>query len=204
MQTNARARSRDASSPLSSSSASADALLWASLGGLQLNIAQTASLCGISVRQLGYWTKQGYVAAEGRGERRMYGLDSLRRILSIRRLMAEGHSLRQALRAMPATGSPPAPGEDAGPGVPALSYSPPIPASDDLMPENAGALARQVLRLFDGNRHVRDSADGLALKLGWPSALVRRVAEALCAQGVLSKTLVQSEPVFQRLEGAAR
>lgn len=203
METSARVHSRDGSSPPSSTT---DALLWASLSHLHLNIAQTASLCGISVRQLGYWTKQGYVTAEGVGERRMYGLDALRRILSIRRLMAEGTSLRQALRALPkgeaASGEP---GDTTEQSATALSYKDAEPERETaLAPKDADALAAALKALFDKNRHVRDSADGLAVKLGWPSAHVRRVAEALCAQGVLGQTRVQNEAVFQRREEPLR
>ncbi len=197
METNAYVRSGDGAAALSSSTA--DPLLWASLTHLHLNIAQTAALCGISVRQLGYWTKQGYVAAEGIGERRMYGLDALRRVLSIRRLMAEGTSLRQALRALPDVGAAPVGQADA----PDAAYK----ASEQeipLTPKDAGALEAALVALFERSRHVRDGAEGLAVKIGWPSAHVRRAAEALCAQGVLGRTLVQNEAVFQSGEGAAR
>lgn len=77
-------------------------LLWASLPALLLNAAQTASLCGISVRHLGYWTRQGCLTAQGQGARRGYSLDMVRRVLAIRRAMEEGASLRQALQQVPA------------------------------------------------------------------------------------------------------
>lgn len=67
-----------------------DALLWEALPDLTLNIAQTAVLCGISVRQLGYWTQQGYVTASGRGARRTYGLAAVRRVLAISKTMDAG------------------------------------------------------------------------------------------------------------------
>jgi hypothetical protein len=88
METNAR--SQDGAPTTFSAS---DALLWEALPHLQLNIAQTAALCGISVRQLGYWTKQGYVTASGRGARRLYGLEALRRVLAVRNAMNNGASL---------------------------------------------------------------------------------------------------------------
>ena len=195
MQTNARVRSRDASPP--EPVPPTDALLWESLTHLQLNIAQTAAMCGISVRQLGYWTKQGYVTAEGLGERRIYGLDSLRRILAIRRLMAEGASLRQSLKSLSLPGTPPR-------SATVLAYSLSEQEPDLAPPSDPDALAASLVALFDHNRHVRDSADGLAVKLGRASAPVRYVAEALCARGVLGKTRVQDEAVYQRLEGAAQ
>lgn len=200
MQTSAHVRDPETHAPPTSSPA--DALLWASLTDLQLNIAQTAALCGISVRQLGYWTKQGYVTASGRGERRVYDLDSLRRLLSIRRAMNEGATLRQALRGLsePEWLTQPAPTRDGAAPPDAKAEQ----AQDPLPPEEADALAAALVALFDDNRHVRDSADGLALKLGWRSDHVGRVAEALCAQGVLGRTLVRDEAVFQHREGAAR
>ena len=102
----------------------ADTLLWNVLPHLQLNIAQTAVLCGISVRQLGYWTKQGYVAASGRGARRIYGLDALRRILAINSAMANGMSLRQALRALSSQDADPAPGFPTSPETEAAPITP--------------------------------------------------------------------------------
>ncbi|MDQ2686394.1 MAG: MerR family transcriptional regulator [Armatimonadota bacterium] len=196
MQTNARVRPPDgrSSEPLPP----VDDLLWESLTHIQLNIAQTAALCGISVRQLGYWTKQGYVAAQGLGERRMYGLDALRRILGIRRLMADGFSLRQALKSLPLPSEPlPAPTQ------PILSYTPAATASDVPLPEEVDALEAALMTLFDRNRHVRDSADGLAVKLGRAAVPVRYVAESLCARSVLGKTHVHDEAIYQRLEGTA-
>lgn len=106
-----------------------DVLLWAALPDLTLNIAQTAALCGISVRQLGYWTRQSYVAAQGQGARRTYGLEAVRRVLAIRKAMDGGASLRQALRFVlsleplaPATSSlapppRPSPAESSAPSV---------------------------------------------------------------------------------------
>jgi DNA-binding transcriptional MerR regulator len=75
-----------------------DPLLWEALPDLNLNIAQTADLCGTSVRQLGYWTRQGYITAQGKGTRRTYGLEAARRFLAIRKAMNSGLSLRQVLR----------------------------------------------------------------------------------------------------------
>lgn len=196
MQTNARIRNCEGvpliSAPLP------DTLLWESLTHLQLNIAQTAALCGISVRQLGYWTKQGYVTAEGLGERRMYGIAALRRILAIRRLMAEGSSLRQALKSLPLLEA-----AQVFPTEPILAYTSVAPPPDLLTPEDAEALSESLVALFEHNRYVRDSAAGLAAKLGRSFSPVRYIAESLCAQGVLSKTVVQDEAIYQRLERTA-
>lgn len=167
-----------------------DALLWEALPALQLNIAQTAALCGISVRQLGYWTKQGYVKAVGRGARRLYGLEALRRILTIRKAMSDGVSLRQSVRALAAGSALPAP-------LPVHSLLP-ASAISPASPPDADALAGSLLALFSRNRHTRDSANGLATKLGRAEEDVRAVAESLCQTGALIKTVAQGDIVFRR------
>lgn len=196
MQSNAHVRNHQGLS--TEAVALPDTLLWESLAHLQLNIAQTAAMCGISVRQLGYWTKQGYVAAEGVGERRMYGMVALRRILAIRRRMSEGASLRQALKSLPLSEA-----AQTFPVEPPLAYTSTASPSDLPTAEQAKALSESLVALFDHNRHVRDSADGLAVKLGRASALVRSLAESLCTQGILGKTVVQDEAIYQRLERTA-
>jgi hypothetical protein len=181
-----------ASSSVANISLSAsDALLWSALPELKLNIAQTATLCGISVRQLGYWTKQGYVTAVGRGDRRLYDLSALRRILGIRLAMQNGASLRQALR-----GTTPldpavthalihAPAE-----VATLSTHTLIP------PQTANTISLLLLSFFRTNRHSRDNAEGLAIKLGRSEEHVRLVAERLCVDGSLAKANTQGETIF--------
>ena len=172
-----------------------DLLLWSALPDLTLNIAQTAALCGVSVRQLGYWTKQGYVSATGQGARRLYGPDALRRILAIRQAMRDGLSLRQALRALevslPAMAALPAPDETPPSGT---------PAEPALSPGDADALAASLLTLFDRNFQTRDNAAGLATKLGRSTDDVRRTAETLTAQGALTKIVARGECIFARAE----
>ena len=184
-----------ASFPAASALSGNDLLLWSALPDLTLNIAQTAALCGVSVRQLGYWTKQGYIKASGNGARRLYGPDSLRRILAIRHAMQSGLSLRQSLRAL-----------DEAP--PVASLPPPTGARDSIVPANpalspgdAGALAASLLALFDRNCQTRDNASGLAAKLGRATEDVRRIAEQLAAQGALMKIPAGGEAVFARAEG---
>lgn len=173
-----------------------DVLLWAALPDLTLNIAQTAALCGISVRQLGYWTRQSYVAAQGQGARRTYGLEAVRRVLAIRKAMDGGASLRQALRFVssleplaPATSSlapPPRPS-------PAESSAPSVLSS-----EENHALTRCLCAFFDKNRCVRDHAGGLAVKIGRAEDDVRAVAESLCVAGLLVKEVCQGITVFHQ------
>lgn len=185
--------------PLPASPA-ADVLLWGALPHLHLNIAQTALLCGVSVRQLGYWTKQGYVTASGRGARRMYGLDALRRVLAIKAAMANGASLRQALRTLPeaigAAGTPP------GDGTRLVLDAPAAAVSASPTPKVVEALSAELLALFAANRHTRDDALGLAVKVGRSSTDIRVAAERLCSQGILGQKVAQGSVVFESVRKA--
>ena len=169
-----------------------DALLWEALPDLMLNIAQTAALCGISVRQLGYWTRQGYVSAQGQGARRTYGLEAVRRVLAIRKAMDGGASLRQALRLMSVLEAADAPA--------APTSIRPAPAeplvSTALSGEESRALTRCLRAFFERNRYVRDHAAGLAVKIGRAEDDVRAVAESLCSAGVLVQEVCQGMTVF--------
>ena len=169
-----------------------DALLWEALPELTLNIAQTAALCGISVRQLGYWTRQGYVDAQGHGARRTYGLEAVRRILTIRKAMDGGASLRQSLRLLTTLvpTSPPM----MSPSSPAIS----LPFSS-LPVLEAQILSQSLRALFDRNRETRDHAGGLAVKLGRAEEDVRQAAEGLCEVGVLTKSICQGMTIFHQL-----
>ncbi len=167
----------------------ADMLLWEALPDLTLNIAQTAVLCGISVRQLGYWTRQGYVEASGQGARRAYGLGAIRRVLEIRKAMEAGASLRQSLRQIGDVIQEDIRGEAAVPAAPMPS-----------LPPQAPTVSRSLTAFFDVNTHTRDHAGGLAVKLGWAEDDVRQAADALCASGVLSCSVCQGMTVFHRRE----
>ena len=165
----------------------ADILLWDALPELTLNIAQAAALCGISVRQLGYWTRQGYVDASGQGARRAYDLGAIQRVLGIRKAMEAGSSLRQSLRQvadvpLPALGA-------------LLSSAAPAP-----LPPQTPAVSKSLAAFFAVNTHTRDDAGGLAVKLGWAEDDVRRAADALCESGLLSRSVCQGMTVFHPLE----
>ena len=162
-----------------------NALLWAALPNLILNAAQTAALCGISVRQLGYWTRQGYLTASGQGARRGYGLDTVRRALAIRRAMEDGVSLRQALRQVPSA-------------VPVWGDGPPLVPSAAPPPADLDVLARGLRGFFEFNPHTRDHAGGLAVKLGRTETDVRRAAEHLCDSGFLRQSLCQGLVIFRQ------
>jgi len=173
--------------------ATSDSLLWEALPDLTLNIAQTAALCGISVRQLGYWTRQSYVTAQGQGARRTYGLEAVRRVLAIRKAMDGGASLRQALRLVSSL-------EPAAPPAPPVSRSAPAEPSvpPALSSEESHALARCLRAFFERNRYVRDHAGGLAVKIGRAEDDVRAVAESLCRAGILVKEVCQGITVFHQ------
>ena len=163
-----------------------DALLWEALPSLTLNIAQTAALCGISVRQLGYWTGQDYVAAQGEGTRRTYGLEAVRRVLAIRKAMDAGASLRQSLRQVSS--------EEIS--VPAM----PPPGPTLSFTSHAEAVSRSLIAFFQANPHTRDHAGGLAVKLGWAEDDLRAAAESLCDSGVLTQNVCQGMTIFHSAE----
>ena len=171
-----------------------DSLLWEALPDLTLNIAQTAALCGISVRQLGYWTRQGYVAAQGQGARRTYGLEAVRRVLAIRKAMDGGASLRQALRLVASLEPTPPPASPTPLSSHPVSAGP--SASPTLSNEDSHALARCLRLFFEKNRYVRDHAAGLAVKIGRAEDDVRAVAESLCGSGILIKQICQGMTIF--------
>jgi DNA-binding transcriptional MerR regulator len=175
-----------------------DSLLWEALPDLTLNIAQTAALCGISVRQLGYWTRQGYVAAQGQGARRTYGLEAVRRVLAIRKAMDGGASLRQALRLVSSLEAPASPAPLSSQPASAGPSAPPALSS-----EESHALARCLRAFFERNRYVRDHAGGLAVKIGRAEDDVRAVAESLCAAGVLVKEICQGIAIFHQAKQEA-
>ena len=190
---------------------SSDALLWEVLPDLTLNIAQTAALCGISVRQLGYWTRQSYVTAQGQGARRTYGLEAVRHVLAIHKAMDGGASLRQALRSI-SIREPAAPSASPALASPALAsptLARPTPAelpvsdAESLVPAalssvESHALARCLRAFFETNRYVRDHAGGLAVKIGRAEDDVRVVAESLCGAGILVKEVCQGMTIFHQ------
>lgn len=187
------ARTRAADCTMNDSTNS-DSLLWEALPDLTLNIAQTAALCGVSVRQLGYWTRQGYVTAQGQGARRTYGLEAVRRVLAIRKVMDGGTSLRQALRLVSAQEPPPLAAVSAlGSAEQTVRGEMAVPP---LSSEESQALARCLRAFFETNRYVRDHAGGLAVKIGRAEDDVRVVAESLCGAGFLVKRICQGMTVF--------
>ena len=77
------------------------------LGRLRLTAGKAAELCGISRRQLCYWTDKGIIPCRNGGNspaspRRIYDFAGLRKALMLKRLMDEGRGLRRAVRELKA------------------------------------------------------------------------------------------------------
>jgi len=71
------------------------------LSRLALSATEAARVCGVTVRQLTYWTDKGIVGTAA-GESRSYGLGSLRKALLIRQAMETGQALAKAVAAVDA------------------------------------------------------------------------------------------------------
>lgn len=71
------------------------------LSRLALSATEAARVCGVTVRQLTYWTDKGIVGTAA-GESRSYGLGSLRKALLIRQAMETGQALEKAVAAVDA------------------------------------------------------------------------------------------------------
>ena len=77
------------------------------LGRLRLTAGKAAELCGVSRRQLCYWTDKGIIPCRNGGRspdapRRIYDFAGLRKALMLKRLMDEGRGLRRAVRELKA------------------------------------------------------------------------------------------------------
>ena len=70
------------------------AALWASLA---LTKAQLARLCGLSMRQVGWWAAQGYLPSSARDPEHYSG-DAVDMAVLIKQGLDQGLSLRQAVR----------------------------------------------------------------------------------------------------------
>lgn len=65
------------------------------LSRLWLNATDASRVCGVTVRQLTYWTDRGIVATRD-GDNRTYDMQALRRVIAIKRIMLEGFTLEKA------------------------------------------------------------------------------------------------------------
>jgi len=67
------------------------------LAHLQLGIGQAAELCGVSVRQLSYWTDKGIIQPVDENKSRAYGFMAVEKISLIKQALDQGFSLEGAV-----------------------------------------------------------------------------------------------------------
>lgn len=67
------------------------------LARLRLGIGQTAELCGVSIRQLSYWTDKGIIKAVDENRSRSYDYQSIERVSLIKQALDQGYSLDGAV-----------------------------------------------------------------------------------------------------------
>lgn len=66
--------------------------------GLHLGIGQTAALCGVSVRQLSYWTDKGIVQPVDEDRSRTYDYTAVEKVCLIKQGLDQGYSLEGAVQ----------------------------------------------------------------------------------------------------------
>jgi len=64
---------------------------------LELGIGQAAQLCGVSIRQLSYWTDKGIVEPTDGGSSRTYDYPALEKVCLIKQALDQGYSLEGAV-----------------------------------------------------------------------------------------------------------
>lgn len=64
---------------------------------LELGIGQAAHLCGVSIRQLSYWTDKGLVQPKGGGGSRTYDYPAIEKVCLIKQGLDQGYSLEGAV-----------------------------------------------------------------------------------------------------------
>ena len=64
---------------------------------LELGIGQAAQLCGVSIRQLSYWTDKGIIQPSGKGASRTYDYRSIEKVCLIKQALDHGYSLEGAV-----------------------------------------------------------------------------------------------------------
>ncbi|UCC68868.1 MAG: MerR family transcriptional regulator [Armatimonadota bacterium] len=64
---------------------------------LELGIGQAARLCGVSIRQLSYWTDKGIVNPIARGSSRTYDYPAIIKVCLIKQGLDQGYSLEGAV-----------------------------------------------------------------------------------------------------------
>jgi len=64
---------------------------------LELGIGQAAHLCGVSIRQLSYWTDKGLVRPKSGGGSRTYDYRAIEKVCLIKQALDQGYSLEGAV-----------------------------------------------------------------------------------------------------------
>ena len=64
---------------------------------LELGIGQAAQLCGVSIRQLSYWTDKGIIKPSDRGSSRTYDYGAIEKVCLIKQALDQGYSLEGAV-----------------------------------------------------------------------------------------------------------
>jgi DNA-binding transcriptional MerR regulator len=67
------------------------------LAKIRLGIGQTAELCGVSIRQLSYWTDKGIVKPVDEDRSRSYDYAAIERVSLIKQALDQGYSLDGAV-----------------------------------------------------------------------------------------------------------
>ena len=64
---------------------------------LELGIGQAAHLCGVSIRQLSYWTDKGLIQPKDGGGSRTYDYEAIEKVCLIKQALDQGYSLEGAV-----------------------------------------------------------------------------------------------------------
>jgi len=64
---------------------------------LELGIGQAAQLCGVSIRQLSYWTDKGIIKPSDQGGSRTYDYAAIEKVCLIKQALDQGYSLEGAV-----------------------------------------------------------------------------------------------------------
>jgi len=64
---------------------------------LELGIGQAAQLCGVSIRQLSYWTDKGIIHPTDQGGSRTYDYAAIEKVCLIKQALDQGYSLEGAV-----------------------------------------------------------------------------------------------------------
>jgi DNA-binding transcriptional MerR regulator len=65
---------------------------------LELGIGQAAQLCGVSIRQLSYWTDKGIINPAEHGGSRTYDYRAIEKVCLIKQALDQGYSLEGAVQ----------------------------------------------------------------------------------------------------------